>query len=141
MVRVNKRSMVTADKIARIATDTSLKVSLDHTLHFGMACYEEGMVEVLRPIAIQDLEYGVTDIPFTRHSKKMAERAEKAYEKLEESLGEAQRELLKEYMDAANDQLGAEAGDFFVHGFLRGYRFLKNINEFNHDEEYETGGM
>ncbi|MGM7637614.1 DUF6809 family protein [Bacillus sp. Hm123] len=130
-----KNCMVTPEKIAKIANETSLNVSLDHTFHFGVACYEEGITEVLRPIAIQDLDHGVQDIPLSRHSAEIAKKVEKAYQELKERLNDSEQQVLKKYVDTCNDLLRVEADDYFIHGFLRGYRYLKNINE------YTPGGM
>ncbi|WP_338754860.1 hypothetical protein [Bacillus sp. FJAT-52991] len=85
MVRVNRRSMVTPSTIAQIADETSLNVSLDHTLHFGVACYKEGITDVLRPIAIQDLDYGVKEIPLSSHSAEIAKKVEESFQELKGS--------------------------------------------------------
>ncbi|OKL35381.1 hypothetical protein BLL40_15810 [Domibacillus mangrovi] len=132
--------MVTTSRIADIAEETSLKVSLDHTLGFGIACYDSGMVEVLRDIAMEELETLTEGVPMTVHTRELTEETEKSYQAIYNGLDQKEKELLHDFQDKFYDMLLAEVGDHFIHGFVQGYRYLKNRIAYTSGYEIYEGG-
>ena len=140
-----KYEMVPATKIGKIAKKSLPEnISLDHTLKFGIDCYESGMVEVLKDIAILDLEKGVGSIKPSNYTKQLMQKSQEKYQAIKEKLtSEEDEELLFEYSDTMTSLAGAEAGDYYIMGFIRGYRYLKKQvafrsdygNEFPEDDE------
>ncbi|OKL36235.1 hypothetical protein BLL40_11515 [Domibacillus mangrovi] len=132
--------MVTTSRIADIAEETSLEVSLDHTLGFGTACYDSGMVEVLRDIAAEELETLIEGVPVTVHTRELTGKTEESYQTIYNGLDQKEKELLNVFQDNFHDMLLAEAGDHFIHGFVQGYRYLKNRIVYTSGYEIYGGG-
>lgn len=135
------KEMVTPTIIAEIAQERlHSSISLDNTLGFGITCYEKGMEEVLRQIAIRDLERVGFYMCTSKYTKKESAKTDKMFQELKTTLNNEEIEKLEEYDDAFMNFLAAEAGDYYIEGFLRGYRHLKTFLEFhtNFKGEYES---
>lgn len=140
-----KYEMVPATKIGKIAKKSLPEnISLDHTLNFGVSCYESGMIEVLKDIAFLDLEKGIDSIKPSIYTKQLQQECQKKFQAVKEKLtSEEAEKLLLEFEDAMTSLAGSEAGDYYIMGFIRGYRYLKNQvafrsdygNEFPDDDE------
>ncbi|KYD12498.1 hypothetical protein [Saccharococcus caldoxylosilyticus] len=82
-------TMVTAGKIAEIAK--SHRVSLDYALKFGAACYDAGMVEVLKGVAIEVLAREGNNIATSKYTKERRLAVEEKYKALESVLNEQEK--------------------------------------------------
>jgi hypothetical protein len=126
-----------------LISETSEKnISMDNgNLQFGTSCYEAGMIEVIKGIAIQEMDH-MEYRDSSERVKRLNNEAVKAYEALANNLNGDKFEIndilngklidrLKE-MDAVYNQVAAaEAEDNFIEGFIRGYRYLKHLMEFH----------
>lgn len=121
--------MVCPSKIAKTAKN---KVSMDNgNLVFGTHCYEAGMVEVLKGIAMKELDEGDVCIETSKQVTKLNKKATEAYQALVNAVSNREVSLVKEMDEVYNLVAAAEAEDHFIEGFLRGYRYLKHIMEFH----------
>ncbi|MFD2613565.1 hypothetical protein [Paenibacillus gansuensis] len=92
----------------------------------GTRLFEEGMVEVLRELALTTLF--AMDVPASDAYFKAEEVTEnKRDSMLTSALPDHQKEALIEYEEALNFSRLLENEDHFVAGFLAGYRFLKQL--------------
>lgn len=131
MTRERSRAMVTPNRIVEIAKDKLPRTtSFDQAGSFGISCYESGMIEVLRGVAMEDLEYGMGPILMTVHTKKYVKQVIEKSEELRNTLDGPTFEIFKEFEEVQQNLLGAETSDHFIEGFIRGYRYLKNQMEF-----------
>ncbi|NNU94695.1 hypothetical protein ETC01_16350 [Geobacillus sp. NFOSA3] len=119
-------SMVTAHKIAEIAK--SHRVSLDYALKFGAACYDAGMVEVLKGVAIEVLAREGNNIATSKYTKERRLAVEEKYKALESVLNEEEKQLLEDFNDEFQDLVYTEAENYFIEGFIHGYRYLKLLS-------------
>lgn len=119
-------TMVTVYKIAEIAK--SHRVSLDYALEFGSACYDAGMVEVLKGVAIEVLAREGNNIATSKYTKERRLAVEEKYKALESVLNEQERQLLEDFTDELYALMATEAEDHFVEGFIHGYRYLKLLS-------------
>lgn len=127
MARKISRSMVTPTEIAEISNKTlPLAVSFDDAVSFGVTCYETGMIEVLRGIAQEDMEYGLGCILNTPRMEKDLKLVEEKSEELRQKLDEEELRLLNEFEEALSYSSMSEVEENFIQGFIRGYRYLKN---------------
>lgn len=124
--------MVSSVKIAEMAKE-KLQNPLDFhdTLQFGSACYDAGMVEVLRMIAVK---YGRGYVSASEETKQQELVVQRKKEELIKALNEETKQLFEEYDEAIRDLMGYEAEDHLIEGFIRGYRFLKNYTLFEGSE-------
>ncbi|KGP59364.1 hypothetical protein NP92_14510 [Anoxybacillus gonensis] len=109
------------------------RVSLDYALEFGAACYDAGMVEVIREIAVQELATGGATILQSRFTNQLLKIVEEKYHKLENTLNRHERQMLKEFEEAFQEASAADAHDHYIAGFISGYRYLKNYITFHTD--------
>jgi hypothetical protein len=91
------------------------------------ALYEAGMCDVLREVAIlkslqePEEKRGVNTKQYVDAQKKLVD----SQIKLHDTLSEEQQDLFRE-MDTDHSLLNAiESDEFFIKGFIAGYRFLK----------------
>ena len=132
---MNSMAREISRNIAEIAKDKLPKgVSFDHSAPFGFACYESGMIEVLRGIADEDMEYGVGAILNTPQMEKWLKLTEEKSENFRQNLDEDANSLFDEFEEAFHNSAMAEVGENYIQGFIRGYRYLKN------QMEYRGGG-
>lgn len=134
---MRSRSMVSPRRIAKIADTLKKPVSMDYGLELGVACFEEGMMEILRHVAEQDFNQDCGHILMSAYSKEMNRIAEEKYEELQSVLDCRQQGLLKQYDEAYRNLSGSEVNDYFIVGFIRGYRFLRNHIIFDQNIEFE----
>lgn len=131
MARTISRSMVSATTIADLAKNTLPgSISLNDSLGFATTCYESGMIDVLRGVAMEDMEYGVGFIKSTPKMEKDLKEMEKRTEELRRVLNVDQFRLFREFIESANNVENSDAEENYIQGFLRGYRYLKNQMEF-----------
>ena len=131
MARKINRDMITATRLVEKTGDALPEhVSWDDAGRFGLMSYEAGMIEVLRGVAAEDFEYGVGTIPITAEMGRLSEMANQKASELSGKLDESTYILFLEFDCATQDASGVEATEYFVQGFLRGYRYLKNQMEF-----------
>jgi hypothetical protein len=119
-------TMVTAHKIAKIAK--SHRVNLDYALTFGAACYDAGMVEVLKGVAIEVLAREGNNIVTSKYTKESRLAVEEKYKALKSVLNEEEKQLLEDLNDEFQDLVSAEAENHFIEGFIHGYRYLKLLS-------------
>lgn len=134
--------MVDLAKVIRMAKkELPNHIKIDRILDFVIACYDSGMVEVIREIAIRDLYTGGGLVNQSKYARKMHAAAEEKYQTLESKLNEEERKLLADLDDAFNDVMAAETYDYYIEGFVRGYRYLKHHityhTNFKGDYDYE----
>lgn len=110
-------TMVTVDKIAKIAK--AHRVNLDYTLEFGAACYDAGMVEVIREIAVQDLATGGATILQSRFTNQLLKIVEEKYHKLENTLNRHERQMLKEFEEAFQESGCGRCARSLYSGFYK----------------------
>lgn len=131
MARKISRSMVSAITIADLAKNTLPgSVSLNDSLGFATTCYESGMIDVLRGVAMEDMEYGVGYVELTPKLEKDLKEMEKRSKEVERFLNEDQLRFFDEFIESANNVRNSDAEENYIQGFLRGYRYLKNQMEF-----------
>lgn len=71
MARKINRDMVSpAGLLEKVGETLPESVSWDAIGNFGLASYEVGMIEVIRGIAAEDMEYGLGYIPATLEMEK-----------------------------------------------------------------------
>lgn len=119
--------MVSINKIAKIAKKK--KVSMDYTLEFGESCYEAGMIEILKGIAMNELHFS-PQRKLSSSGEEASKILDEKYENLKNILDEDKQKVLLDYDDAFNNFSSIENTDEFIDGFIKGYRFLKNQVEF-----------
>ena len=135
MAREISRSIVTSGEIAEIAKNKLPKgVSFDHSAPFGFACFESGMIGVLRGIADEDMEYGAGNIPETSEMKRWLKVRDEKSESLRQNFDEDANSLFDEFEEAFHNSAMAEEGENYIQGVIRGYCYLKN------QMEYRGGG-
>ncbi|WP_407270007.1 DUF6809 family protein [Radiobacillus sp. PE A8.2] len=133
------KQMVNSLKIASIAKKKlPANISLDNTLDFATACYERGMEEVIKDIAFLELDK-FDPIKIRNSTMRLNQVCQQRFDELESLLTSEQKEQLRAYEEAYANFLGAESGDHFIHGFISGYRYLKNQVIFRSDygNEYD----
>lgn len=131
MARKISREMITPTKLLEKTGDALPKhVSWDDAGRFGLTSYEAGMIDVLRGVAEEDLEYGVGHISITTDMERFSEMANQKASDLSGKLDESTYNLFLEFDCATHDASAAEATEYFIQGFLRGYRYLKNQMEY-----------
>lgn len=116
--------MVPPSRIKELAEKQGMK-RVAPVLHFASECYDEGMVEILEEVAQKELYYNYDHREPSPKVKQASEHVLKQYQALEETLNEEQKDLLRQYDDASQALTAFEAGEEFIHGFVRGYRYLK----------------
>ena len=117
-------NMVTPFTIAKLADEKEVK-ELQPVLGFGANCYEAGMVDVLKEVA----EKALAEHPAIQRSeaaKVYQSKVEYQFLLLRSTLTPEQMTLLEQYHDQYDFLSGAEASDYFIAGFLQGYRYLKS---------------
>lgn len=115
--------IVTANRIAELANENKVK-NLDPILIFAGNCYEAGMIEILREIAEKELER-FPSFKMSPYTNKVTKQVEEKYQLLKNSLNQPQIEVLEDYDDDFHSLIAAESGDYFVEGFVHGYKYLK----------------
>jgi hypothetical protein len=122
-IRMDK-SIATFDAITTIAQQEKVSIT-DDTLKIGSACFDAGAREILRHIAIVDIEkLGPLSIA-SNHTKRMSVECQEKYDLINTTINKIERPLLKEYDEAFHNLMAAEAHDYYIEGFIRGYAFLK----------------
>jgi hypothetical protein len=117
-------NMVTPFTIAELADEKEVK-DLHPVLGFGAECYEAGMIEVLRMVAEKELEKH-SEIKLSQSTKEFNSKMEYQYLLLKEASNLQQNKLLEEFQDQYEFLNGSENTDFYIAGFLQGYRYLKS---------------
>ena len=131
MARKISRNMVASTRLVEKVGDTLPKnVSWDDVGSFGLASYEAGMIEVLRGVAEEDMEYGAGYIPRTPEMEKWLKVTDEKSENLRQNLDEDANSLFDEFEEAYHNSSMAEVGENYIQGFIRGYRYLKNQMEY-----------
>lgn len=116
--------MVTPFTIAKLADEKEV-TELHPVFCFAADCYEAGMAEVLKEVAEQSLEEH-PPIKRSVSAKAYQSKVEYQFLLLKSTLTPDQTKLLEEYQDQTSFLSGAEASDYYIAGFLQGYRYLKS---------------
>lgn len=116
--------MVTPFTIARLADENEIK-ELHPVLGFGADCYEAGMIEVLKELAEREL-MNLPPIKLSELTNGYQGKVDLHYLLLKNALTPQQIKLLEEYSDQFEFLNGSAASDYFIAGFLHGYRYLKS---------------
>lgn len=92
--------------------------------------YEAGMIDVLREIAVTKL-YEVEDgesIELPDEYRVQVEKHAAALQEIKKHLPEKYHSLVSAMEDAQCRITGLEMDDYFIRGFVEGYRFLRTLN-------------
>jgi hypothetical protein len=89
------------------------------------AVYEAGAESSLRDMAI--LKWLELEYPSSQHIDVANERLSKVIQRLEDSFSEIQQGLYLEYESELNGAQEIEGREFYIAGFIAGYRLLKTI--------------
>lgn len=116
--------MVTLDRIAELTKGRDVK--LDDVLSFSVDCYEAGMSEVLKEIAEREME-NHPPIELTESTKEELRKIENLLNDLRHILDPSELRILEEFNDKYESLNSSESWEYFIAGFLRGYRYLKSI--------------
>jgi hypothetical protein len=117
-------AMVSYSTIIEIAKKSNTSVNGENAI-LASECYDAGMAEILKEIA-ENLLFTDTDIMASKSSVKAGIKVDEAKKALLCSLGSNSHELVKDFEESFQDLMGIEVGDWFVEGFVRGYRYLKH---------------
>jgi hypothetical protein len=117
------KSIATFDAITTIAQEEKVSIT-DDTLKIGSACFDAGAREILRHVAIVDLESG-DPVKCSNYTKRLSRECEEKYKVVENMLSKEGAALLKQYDDFFHDMAAGEAHDYYIEGFIRGYVFMK----------------
>lgn len=121
--------MVNLETLAPIAIGTDTEFHKNNSMDFGVKCYEAGMIEVLKGIAEDRLEKLVLiSSGFTTKLNAIAD--EKRLE-LESTFNARDYALIKEYEEALSQAEAGNAEDYYIQGFLDGYRYLAHRLAYN----------
>lgn len=110
---------------------TVLGNSIENRYEFLTGIYEEGMTAVLREIAVAKMLEWEEDDSKERpcQQKEALCKVEMAYKKLGETLNATQRGLLITLDSEFGGLMSTESKEYFVAGFIAGYRFIKQLKE------------
>jgi hypothetical protein len=126
-------AMVAANTIADIAKKEG--VSADRTLNFGSACYNAGMIAVIRSVAILDFERTGFNVSPSKSTKECMPNVENTLEILINTLHRLDREVFEIHSEALQELHAKEQRDYYIEGFIRGYSYLKDFITFHTDHE------
>jgi hypothetical protein len=116
----------TIEKIALKKLDPKAS-NLRQTIQFGEDCYDSGVLEVLKGIASQEVIHA--DPEQSDLATSVGETFEEKSEELKAMLDKKALKLFEEYEAASAHLMAVETNDNFIAGFIRGYMYLKKINE------------
>lgn len=120
--------MVTVSTLVPIANTTQTSFNYNNSMEFGVRCYEAGMIHILKGIAEEFLE--TTDVYCSDFTRSMNKIVEKKRQELEMTLNPTDYGLVRKYEESINEANTAETADYYMQGFLDGYRYLSNRNAF-----------
>jgi hypothetical protein len=115
--------MAAPSTITEIALE-SLPNEKGDIIKFGSECFDAGVIEILKQIANSSLT--TRHFTSTEETQKRAMETEERYLELKNSLNDAYIPLAENLDQAWGDFMAAEAYDYYVSGFIDGYRYLKN---------------
>lgn len=118
-------SMVGFGKIAKIVRNSSDSKIEWNQMKIGEACYEAGMVEILREIALKS--FGQAQIPNSVETQEALDSTEDLYKEIDSHVVDPNlHELVKQLHKKHGEAQCCSGEDHFVEGFIAGYRFLKS---------------
>lgn len=127
--------MVNTNTIVEISNEQPKSVSLNGPyLGFAINCYEAGMIQVLRGIAEDFLE--TAEIWISDSTRELNGIVEEKRREIEASFNSRDYALIKEYADSLSEADSSDAGDFYMQGWLDGYRYLANRVAYRGDGFY-----
>ncbi|MEC1155512.1 DUF6809 family protein [Cytobacillus horneckiae] len=118
--------MVHGEKVYELAESVGINGGIgDKGLRIGTACYDAGMISILRLFAEKQI---VEDDPSTFKesdmTKSLAVTTQEKFDKLFKTLDEEQQKMFLEYEDEQTSYLGCSREDYYIQGFISGFRFL-----------------
>lgn len=119
-----KMDMVAVDTLVPISNKTNTSFNDTNTMRFGVECYEAGMIHVLKGIAEEFLE--TAEIWSSDNTRKLNRIVCEMRYELEATFNPSLFQLIKKYEEALNEANSSDAGDFYMQGWLDGYRYLSN---------------
>lgn len=125
------KDMVSPMTISKIAGRFN-NISYDYAGSFGVACYEEGMKQVIKQIARISLFTG-GPIPQSKHARKATKKLENMYQNIVKALKDNDKQTLDKLGEAYSNVMAAECEDHYIEGFIRGYQYLMNYLIFHSD--------
>jgi hypothetical protein len=117
------KAMASPMTISDLASDSVGGVKSKRDLVLGSTCYDAGMAEVLKGVAKTVLSEKV--FVTSKQSLESIKRFDEAREAIFNTLSGEHLKLLVEFEEAYAELAGIEACDWFVEGFIEGYRYLK----------------
>lgn len=113
-------------KIEKLAQDNGVQIRNIREHSFADQCYELGMNDVLRVIALNAfVQQG--NHTLTSTEKKLLEASDEILTNLNSSLSEDQKAQLREFDDAESDYHYTREKEEFVLGFMAGYKYLREV--------------
>lgn len=120
------KSMVHGEKVYQLAESIGINGGIgDKGLRIGSTCYDAGMISILRIIAAQQ---SIEDDPSTFKesdmTKSLAGTTQDKFDKLFNTLDEVQQKMFLDYEDEQTSYMGCSRDDYYIQGFISGFRFL-----------------
>lgn len=120
-------NMVNVEQVVPVMNRTNIHGN--KSLEIGTAFFEAGMVEVLKDIAVSQMDRQ-NHYQTLENSKTVVDtrlECEAAYQNLFGQLTPEQQNLLEKFDDQWAGHASALEGDQFIAGFIHGYAFLKTL--------------
>jgi hypothetical protein len=117
-------SMVSRSRIANLANESNVK-NLESVIGFASVCYEAGMMEILKGIAEKELDRHPS-VELSKSTRELINKVDHLLNILENTLNPEQMKLLKECSHQYQYLVDAQAADYFLAGFMSGYRYLRS---------------
>jgi hypothetical protein len=117
-------SMVSRSRIAKLANESNVN-NIESVIGFASICYEAGMMEILKGIAEKELDRHPA-VELSTSTRELINKVDHLLNILENTLNPEQMKLLKECGHQYQYLADAQANDYFIAGFMNGYRYLKS---------------
>lgn len=121
------RHMATPDKIYKLSKEKmSSKVNWNDVSNIATYCYDEGATDILTHVAELYLEKAEDCFDMSKETREVTQITEEKHQELKNTLNEKEIPLLEAYDEAWHDMSASESYDYYIRGFIAGYRFLKS---------------
>ena len=129
------KTMTRSQKVSDIASSIGIEGPIGNGLEIGTACHDAGMISILRIIAEQEMIKEKSSIVPSKITNEMAVSTEEKFKTVTNSLSQEQQDLLLEYDDEFTSYLGCYSEDYYIQGFISGFRFLMREIKFGNGRE------